>query len=247
MATPPRAGDGRTINRQTDDVLRPTGSAFEYGVCAPECGAGVARSMADGGTPGRKPTMIDDAGVAGGRGGRGGLKLRTPPSESSSGTGDRAGRGRCPILAAAGGAGGAVGRRRRGDADRGGGGARRVSGVRTRPLAAACSGDMAVPALPRAGTGRRRPRAPTPAPPMRSRGAPKPRPSPHHHRRMSTASAEPRSTTKGGRPEVAFPTPAHPSCHRALFSYKETLLFVASAAAIHRSFVSVLGAFAQQR
>ncbi len=117
--------------------------AFEYGVCAPECGAGVARSMAEGGTRGVVRSMIDDAGVAGGRGGRGGLKPRTLSSESSSGTGDRRRpRARSILEAVVGGVGGAVDLREGGDADRGG--ARRVSGVRTLALrAVACSGDTA--------------------------------------------------------------------------------------------------------
>ena len=100
--------------------------------------------MAEGGTRGVVKSMIDDAGVAGGRGGRGGLKPRTLSSESSSGTGDRRRpRARSILEAVVGGVGGAVERRRGGDADRGGA-ARRVSGVRTLALlAAACSGDMA--------------------------------------------------------------------------------------------------------
>jgi len=140
-----RAGDGdnrvkSTMSDASDERLM----AFEYGVCAPECGAGVARSMAEGGTRGVVRSMTDDAGVAGGRGGRGGLKPSTLSSESSSGTGDRRRpRARSTLEAVVGGVGGAVERRRGGDADRGGA-ARRVSGVRTRARrAAACSGDMA--------------------------------------------------------------------------------------------------------
>ena len=140
-----RAGDGDSrVKSTTSDASDERLMAFEYGVCAPECGAGVARSMAEGGTRGVVRSMIDDAGVAGGRGGRGGLKPRTLSSESSSGTGDRRRpRARSILEAVVGGVGGAVERRRGGDADRGGGGARRVSGVRTLALrAAACSGDI---------------------------------------------------------------------------------------------------------
>ena len=148
MGDAARAGDGddSRVRSTTSDASDERLMAFEYGVCAPECGAGVARSMAEeGGTRGVVKSMIDDAGVAGGRGGRGGLKPRTLSSESSSGTGDRRRpRARSTLLAVVGGVGGAVERRRGGDADRGGGGARRVSGVRTLALrAAACSGDMA--------------------------------------------------------------------------------------------------------
>ena len=141
-----RAGDGddSRVRSTTSDASDERLMAFEYGVCAPECGAGVARSMAEGGTRGVVRSMIDDAGVAGGRGGRGGLKPRTLSSESSSGTGDRRRpRARSTLLAVVGGVGGAVERRRGGEAERGGG-ARRVSGVRTLALrAAACSGDTA--------------------------------------------------------------------------------------------------------
>ena len=140
-----RAGDGDSrVRSTTSDASDERLMAFEYGVCAPECGAGVARSMAEGGTRGVVRSMIDDAGVAGGRGGRGGLKPSTLSSEAS-GTGDRRRpRARSTLLAVVGGVGGAVERRRGGEADRGGGGARRVSGVRTLALrAAACSGDIA--------------------------------------------------------------------------------------------------------
>ena len=146
MGDAARAGDGDSrVKSTTSDASDERLMAFEYGVCAPECGAGVARSMAEGGTRGVVRSMIDDAGVAGGRGGRGGLKPRTLSSESSSGTGDRRRpRARSILEAVVGGVGGAVDRRRGGDADRGGGGARRVSGVRTLALrAAACSGDTA--------------------------------------------------------------------------------------------------------
>ena len=146
MGDAARAGDGdNRVKSTTSDASDERLMAFEYGVCAPECGAGVARSMAEGGTRGVVRSMIDDAGVAGGRGGRGGLKPRTLSSESSSGTGDRRRpRARSIFDAVVGGVGGAVERRRGGDADRGGGGARRVSGVRTLALrAAACSGDTA--------------------------------------------------------------------------------------------------------
>ena len=146
MGDAARAGDGdNRVKSTTSDASDERLMAFEYGVCAPECGAGVARSMAEGGTRGVVRSMIDDAGVAGGRGGRGGLKPSTLSSESSSGTGDRRRpRARSIFDAVVGGVGGAVERRRGGEADRGGGGARRVSGVRTLALlAAACSGDMA--------------------------------------------------------------------------------------------------------
>ena len=146
MGDAARAGDGddNRVKSTTSDASDERLMAFEYGVCAPECGAGVARSMAeDGGTRGVVRSMIDDAGVAGGRGGRGGLKPRTLSSESSSGTGDRRRpRARSILEAVVGGVGGAVDLREGGDADRGA--ARRVSGVRTLALrAAACSGDMA--------------------------------------------------------------------------------------------------------
>ena len=142
-----RAGDGddSRVRSTTSDASDERLMAFEYGVCAPERGAGVARSMAeDGGTRGVVKSMMEDAGVAGGRGGRGGLKPSTLSSESSSGTGDRRRpRARSIFDAVVGGVGGAVDLREGGDADRGGG-ARRVSGVRTLALrAAACSGDMA--------------------------------------------------------------------------------------------------------